>query len=310
MLPQKSVSEPSSHYKPVCTPPIESRSLSAEDSSVLLQQPQLLQQGTKESIDSGLGSRSTSSQMDDRTSDYPLLVTKNLTRDEKEVLEAQLTIEYEHICDQYAELTEQIISSLSDCNITPKDLALVIMNLNAYSVLKDDSTNQPLLKECLTKVREAGSLSEAFYVLHPYGSFFDCHIISRIVNSKLCTNDDRDKLNQYTKKLDEYCKRNIFEYPCLANSDVDSDLPNCKLVLKVGNIVFSSFTGSALNKFRAKLAESLGIEVHTIIVRSVEAGCVKLTFQIPRFVADTIFPLSCEVISSLKLLARGCKSGT
>ena len=55
-------------------------------------------------------------------------------------------------------------------------------------------------------------------------------------------------------------------------------------------------------KFQAKIAMSLGLEVHTLIVCSVEAGCVKLTFQIPKFVAKAIFPLSSEVRYSLKLL--------
>lgn len=289
------MSDPASRHNPVSASPIGSRSLSAEDSSVSPHQPELLQQGMKESVSSGIGSSSG-------ISDYPLLDAKQLTKDQKEELEARLTIEYENITDLYSELTEQIISSLVIRNVTPKDLAIVLMNLNAYTVVKDDNPKQPLLRDCLDKIREASSLNDAFYTLHPYGSFFDCHIISRIVNSNLCTNDDRDKLNQYTKRLDDYCKRNIFECPCLVNSDVDSDLPNCKLALKVGNIVSSSFTGNALTKFQAKIAMSLGIEVHTLIVRSVEAGCVKLTFQIPRFVAEAIFPLPSEVISSLKLL--------
>ena len=134
------------------------------------------------------------------------------------------------------QLTDHVIKSLSDRKVNPEDLAIVLMNLNAYTVCKD-STNQPLLRDCLSKVRNASNLNEAFYILHPYGSFFDYHIISRIMNSNVCTNDDREKPNQYTKRLDEYCKRSIFECPCLAHSDVDSDFPNCKLVLKVGNIV-------------------------------------------------------------------------
>ena len=288
-------------HSSISIPPVELRSLSANDNSIPLHQPQSLQQDAN-SIASSLDSSSVSSQIGDCTSVYRHLDVGKLTKDKKDMLEARLTIEYEQISDQYAELTDHIISSLSDRNVTPEDLAVVLMNLNAYSVLKGDGTNQPLLRDCLGKIREASSLNEAFYILHPYGSFFDCHIIKRIVNSNLCTNDDREKLNQYTTKLDNYCKRNIFECPCLANSDVNPDLPNCELTLKVGNIVSTSFTGSALTKFQAKLAMSLGIELHTLVVRSVEAGCVKLTFQIPNFVAKAIFPLSSKAISSLKLL--------
>ena len=262
--PQKSMSEPISHHNFGSIPPVASRSLSADDKSIPLQQLQSLQQDANDSIASNLGSSSVSSQIGDCTSVYPHLDVGKLSKDKKDMLEARLTIEYEQISDQYAELTDDIISSLSDRNITPEDLAVVLMNLYAYSVLKSDGTNQPLLRDCLGKIRGASSLSEAFYILHPYGSFFEC--------------------------------------PCLANSDVNPDLPNCELVLKVGNIVSTSFTGNALTKFRAKLAMSLGIEVHTLVVCSVEAGCVKLTFQIPSFVAKAIFPLSSEAVSSLKLL--------
>lgn len=217
---------------------------------------------------------------------YPYLNVESLTEDERHALYGRLTIQYKRISSSYAKLNQDIRTSLTTRNITPSEVANVLMELSAFPLRVHDSS-EPLLEDCLEKIEAATSIQAVFKILRPYGSFFDCHIIKHIVNSDLCTDGDRSKLKIYLTQLDDYCRRNVFECPHIASSD--SSFP--KLMLKVDDIVPKSFTMKSLDAFSAEVAETLNLNRHTLRVCSAEEGCVRLTYQISKFIVEKIFPL-------------------
>ena len=230
--------------------------------------------------------------------DYRFLDVKNLSEDEQHQLKGRLTKEYKEIHSRFARFTESLRLSLSSRDITPKQMFMVLMDLNAFAVRKKDS-NKSVLEDCCDDIKDAENIFDVFCLLRPYYSFFDCHVIKHIVESpSLCTNDDRKGLAGYLAELEVFCKRNVFECPHIANCDDQLRT----LVMKVHDTIVKTFTIEAIDEFRAKLAEALGLEGHTLLLRSVEKGCLQLTFQIPQFVMSTIFPLSSEEERRLKML--------
>ena len=72
--------------------------------------------------------------------------------------------------------------------------------------------------------------------------------------------------------------------------------------MKTDHDVSESFTVKALDAFRDKLATGLNLKGHTLHILSVKDGCLQLTFQIPTFVRNAIFPLSPETKRQLERL--------
>ena len=226
---------------------------------------------------------------------FPYLDLAGLEEDDRRTLCGRLTNEYKKIISSYSKLNTDIRFSLTKRNVKPSQLANVLMELSAFPLRIRDG-NKPLLEDCFEKIETAESIQAVFKILRPYGSFFDCHIIKHIVNSELCTDEDRCKLEKYLGELDGYCRRNVFECPHIASSD--SKFP--KLVVKVDDIVSKSFTMKALDAFSAQIAESLKLSRHTLRVCSVEEGCLQITYQLSPFVVDEIFPLTPEQQMNLK----------
>lgn len=243
------------------------------------------------SIDSGLAPSEVRVRSEDLT--YPFLDVEGMSKAQIDDLKGRLTRDYMGISGDYNTLTQNIISSLRNRGITPKQLSSVLMNLNIFSIKKNATL--PLLQDQLDVIRKEDSLDDAFYALRSYGSFFDCYVLRHIVNH-LGTDVDQQELALYTSKLNDFCQRSIFECPHFSSSDSY----HANLVMKVADIVSESFTLSALNTFRVALAEVLCLEEHTMLLHSVEKGCVKFSFQVPNIAVDGIFPLTAEQRAQLR----------
>ena len=57
--------------------------------------------------------------------------------------------------------------------------------------------------------------------------------------------------------------------------------------------------GKELLQIRTQIAKILQVNVAAFVISSVDPGCVLLTFLIPKFVSQKIFPLSCDQTSAL-----------
>ena len=227
------------------------------------------------------------------------LAYRFLSENDKSILRGRLTNDYKYIIREYSKLNRGIRKSLRDRSITPKQLAEVLLELDAFPLHRRDK-RKPLLAECLDDIENAKDIADVFKILRPYRSFFDCHVIECIVDSELCTDEDKQNLSKYLEKLDEYCQRSIHECPHFATPDDDPMLK--RLVVKVDDDISKSFTIKAFDAFRVELATKFNLKPHTLHLCSVEEGCLQLTFQIPTFVKNEIFPLSEEQKHQLERL--------
>ena len=218
---------------------------------------------------------------------------------EKSSLCGKLTNDYNSINKENSNLNRSIRKSLEDRQIVPRQMSEVLMELGTFSLRMNDKS-KPLLAERMDEIENAEDVYHVFKILRPYGSFFDCFVIEHIVNSQLCTHEDRKRLGKYKEKLNAYCQRSIYECPHFATPNQEPKFRN--LVMKIDDVVTATFTIKALDAFRVRLASTLDLEAHTLRLCSVEKGCLQLTFQLPSFVAEAIFPLSPEHKKELEQL--------
>ena len=230
--------------------------------------------------------------------EYKCLDIQKMSDDEKSILCGQFTAEYRDITNRFSRLNRKIRKSLKSRNITPQQLAEVLMEVSAFSLLNCKQKTVSLLEEQFEEIDEAENIRAVFKILCPYGSFFDCHVLKRIVHSELCLESDRNLLKEYLSKLTEYCQRSIFKCPRYSKQGDNQVFQS--LVMKVDDSMLTVYNLKALDAFRNRLAAVLKLENHTLPIRSVESGCLLLVFQIPRFVEGHIFPLSCKQKRDLK----------
>ena len=136
-----------------------------------------------------------------------------------------------------------------------------------------------------------------FSVLYSHSSrFFHYEVVERIAK-KFGSKEDRQLMEEYVSKFNQFCERSVFEVP--PNIFHDSDPRPGE---KVFSIKFTPEEHASLGDIanvRQKLANILGIDILALQLCSITDGCVCLRFLISAQVAEEIFPLSQSVRSAL-----------
>ena len=158
----------------------------------------------------------------------------------------------------------------------------------------------PLFQFCFEKLEAANTIPKVFLVLKDYFSFFNYHIIEHIIE-ELGTEEDKTRLQGYKEYFNWYAKRRIFE--CLPEFGPVCDTDHADIFVKVDS-QYDNYTVAEMEVFCHKLNEILRVSSQGILrLCQVVEGCFQLTFQVPSFVQQEIFPLSRE--QEQKLEAKG-----
>ena len=152
---------------------------------------------------------------------------------------------------------------------------------------------RPLLDEHSEEINRAKTISEIFNILCAYWNYLNCEILEYIIEL-YGTPDDKDRLKSYSEELHKFCERRIFELPESGNALSPSQE---KFVVKLN--VREGITCKEVRRIKGRIAKILRVNLAALVIKHVDAGCVQLTFLIPRFVAQEIFPLSDEQTSAL-----------
>ena len=209
---------------------------------------------------------------------FPYLDCSSLDREKKEKLETRLIDDTEEIISQFADMEDSLIVSLQSQGIDPKRLA----NYALSFVKKLD------MKKEKKQLRRAKSVSEVFVALHPFKSFLHYEIVE-IIGKKYGSSDDHRLIDKYISKFKKFCRRSVFEVP--PNIFHDSDP---KPTDKIFSVLFTPEEYATLGDVvavRRKLAKILGIPLHSLRLYKIERGSVRMSFLIPKKIAEKIFPL-------------------
>ena len=188
------------------------------------------------------------------------------------------------------ELVSKTIKSLTRQNVPTDQLVAQVLTLGAFKPVFKES-QVPLFQFCFQKLEAADTIPKVFLVLKDYFSFFNYHIIEHIIK-ELGTVEDKDELQMYRYVFDRYVRRRIFE--CQPEFGPVSDTDHANIFVKLDS-QYDYYTVAEVERFCHKLSKILCVSSQgTLRLCLINKGCFQLTFQVPIFVQQKIFPLSRE----------------
>lgn len=223
-------------------------------------------------------------------SSFPYLDVSRLTDEHQQALKGRLYSESQQIIIAFQKLVSATRRSLEEQDIPLSDIVSDIMTLGAFdSVYKGQQV--PALHQYLENLQTAHRVSDIFLTLRYNLSFFNYHIIEHIIEV-LGTKKDKDNLQNYKKQFNQYAKRRIFECPPQFGPVSETD--HADLIVKLDS-QYDKYTVTELEKFRCQLSKTFHVSPKGVLrLCQVKEGCMQLTFQVPLFVRQKIFPLSTE----------------
>ena len=222
---------------------------------------------------------------------FSYLNTAGLDDSQREILTGRLYREFEVITTDFGRLVYKTYKSLIHQHTTVQELVCLLGGLDAF---QPTLSKTPLL--CTEELQAADNIDKVFVVLRKYMSFFSYHIIECIID-EFGAQQDKENLQSYTTKLNEYSKRSIFE--CPAYSLVRKDQVN--LIVKLEGVNLERYNMIHLAAFKSRISNIIKVTKYTLRLCTVEEGCLQLTFQMPHFVKGVIFPLIDSQKAALKV---------
>ena len=218
---------------------------------------------------------------------FPYVNMKDLSDEEREKLEHELSEAFLSINREYAKFTFSFRKSLEKCNKTPKELADVLMDVRGYLPLAKHSKQSRLLEDRYHELKRAEDITSVFEILKDYSSFFNYDLVAFIVEM-VGSEEDQHSLILYREKFTAYCKRHVFECPSF--SPKSSQLAS--FILKVDQRMSLGesgiFTAESLLHFKSKVAEVFDVTKYSLKLCSVREGCLEILFQAPKHVMEVI----------------------
>ena len=227
---------------------------------------------------------------------------QGLSDKQKDQLEQRLTMESENIQLRFHTLCNKFFDSLDAQNVPLKKLIRLLKGFKALKGINSPKSASVIqsyeyILENITDVEEVKDL------IQDYSTFFDFRPVEYMIENVGLEND-RQQLEKYKEDFECYIKRRMFECPCKVGP---SNAPNStELCVKLESYYDKLVE---LKQFQCCLSLILKVSIHTLRLSSVKDGCIQLTFLIPSFIQEAIFPLSAEqekVMKELGIIELWC----
>ena len=219
---------------------------------------------------------------------------KKLSLSEQEKLMVKLYEDEKNMKLQFGSLVTETRESVEK-RTTVEKFAVSILALGAYEPVCE-VRGRSLLEDHNEEINSAETIAKIFTILNAYWNYLTYEILEYIIKH-FGDDSDKDKLKNYNKDLQEFCKRRIFELP--PESGNDKTLSPKQEQFRVKLNFRKDSTCKDLLQIRGRIAKILKVNLAALVLSRVDEGCVQLTFLIPKFVAQELFPLSCEQTSAL-----------
>ena len=228
------------------------------------------------------------------TSSGVTLQDLNLSEMEQQQLHGRQNADSEDMSYKFQKLFTSITKSLQDRDITASDLTRHLLLMGSIPPTFNDSGQPQYLRHRLLELSKARNIDAAMFIIKDYCSFFNYRMLEHIIN-ELGTEQDKLNLKEYKDEFAKYGKRYIFE--CSKVIGKMSGNGNVTMIVTLDD-TFDNCTVNHIHSFVDNLRKILSIpsnnNIMTLKLCRVEPGSVKLIFQLPDFVCQSIFPLTGE----------------
>ena len=221
---------------------------------------------------------------------FPLL---NLDERGMEDYKFQLQRETKNIMMQFHGVESGLYNTVCD-NIPIERLKF---HLNAVKASRNEQFEESVFHDYEDQLQVATNAHTIFGVIRKFWSFLDYDLLEHLTKF-LGNKEDKERMVQYREKFDQYAKRRIIDCPSIEPIDADK----WKNVYIKLDSKLEAVTINELREFRFKVSEIVGITVSAIHFCCVKMGCIQVTWQIPRYIEQFIFPLPPEKRNMLEQL--------
>ena len=216
-----------------------------------------------------------------------------------EDLKYQIVVDLDKIKKEFANLVSEIRLSLKE-RISVCDVVTHIISF----VSEEDKVI--LAKET--------SLNGVFILLtlSNYWSFLDCDILDSIV-SIYGSDSDHNKMERYKKSLENFCRRRISEVPGEQLHLNGCDTDSCTRQLLIVKLDMNDPRLSCIKDIKIKFCKILSVMPTEMQIKSIQQGCVEITFFILKRVSEVLFmkPLTeaqCDAFQAVSVVKISCGS--
>ena len=154
----------------------------------------------------------------------------------------KLCLEHQQISGLFSTLELSVLKSLTSRRVPVETVSQLFQGVEAFP---PPHAHTPLFSHQLSTLKEANTHSQLLKFASSLTSFFNYSLLETIIN-KLGSESDKDKLEHYKTKFNEFSKRNMLECPSYHEPPSQSEF--CELVLKVDEN-FSKLTVGQLAQF-------------------------------------------------------------
>ena len=217
---------------------------------------------------------------------------EGLDEEQRDKLNRELHFKTKALIFAFYKLLSDFCKSLEKRRIPIKRLKTHLKVIKAVTAASDTDEKEPALKDSLNA---ADDVDDIIGIIEHYSSFFDFKLVEDMIQ-KCGTENDKENLQEYDKLFLTYLSQRVCECPSSIRESLGDDYVD--LIIKLDSS-YEKSTLSSIKDLEVRLSQTL--KVHTCLLNlcSIERGCIKLTFQIPYFLLETIFPLSAEQERSL-----------
>ena len=214
---------------------------------------------------------------------------------QKEELEQRLTMESEDIQLRFHILCNKFFNTLDALQLDVKKLVRHLKGLKALKCVNSPKSAAVIqsYEYVLENIDNVESVKD---VIEENSTFFDYRPVEYMIEIVGMEKDKR-QLETYKEDFEHYIKRRVFECPTKIGP---THAPNNKELHVKVEFDYSKLV--KLKQFQCRLSLILEVSVHVLRISSIKEGCIQLTFLIPSFVQEAIFPLSAEQEVTLKEL--------
>ena len=222
---------------------------------------------------------------------FPYLNITNLDEDINDLIQT-LTNDLAEIMTCFAELLDNTAVSIRSRGEPPAIVERLTFRALGLGAFDHPQIQKPLLREDETELKCSKTVDAAFIILRRHMSFFNFELLQHTINCEdLCTNNDRKRMEEYCSKFDKFCRRKVFEVPPDIYGQSRSDGKRKSFVVLMTrheeeqNLV-------CVRTAKHKIATILKLKSSTLHLHRIDEGSLILTFSVPEFVAQFLFPLN------------------
>ena len=203
--------------------------------------------------------------------------------------EPDLEGETHELRSEFNVLFTKVRRSLEQQGVQVDDFIYFLKRVPAYT-----AGEQSLFSAEFPGLYQKQSLASVFDLVSDYTSWFNYSFISNIIDV-YCENNEsiRETLQKFQQLLQRYCKHRVCKCSLRNGFGFGRNRACAHMVLKIDK-EWRTIRVKQLEEVTFNLAQILKVHRRSLYLRSVENGCVQLTFIVSNSLAAAIFPLSPE----------------